>query len=98
MLPTNDPNQFGSREFAESGMFCGPFPESPPWCVFHCTLSVTNAEYGPWLFHVPSRHILPSSFQGFERLAMLEAGGVRIFFGHDPEFWKTVPQAPELIV
>ena len=33
-----------------------------------------------------------------DRLAMLEAGGARIFFGHDPEFWKTVPQAPELIV
>ena len=35
---------------------------------------------------------------GLDRLAMLEAGGARIFFGHDPEFWKTVPQAPELIV
>src|SRR5258708_36445631 len=23
-----------------------------------------------------------------DRLAMLEAGGARIFFGHDPEFWK----------
>jgi N-acyl homoserine lactone hydrolase len=33
-----------------------------------------------------------------DRLAMLEAGGARIFFGHDPEFWKTVPQAPKLIV
>jgi glyoxylase-like metal-dependent hydrolase (beta-lactamase superfamily II) len=33
-----------------------------------------------------------------DRLAMIEAGGARIFFGHDPEFWKTVPQAPELIV
>ncbi|HZS81676.1 MAG TPA: N-acyl homoserine lactonase family protein [Stellaceae bacterium] len=32
-----------------------------------------------------------------ERLARLEAGGARIFFGHDPEFWKTVPQAPAVI-
>ena len=24
----------------------------------------------------------------------LEAAGARIFFGHDPDFWKTVPQAP----
>jgi N-acyl homoserine lactone hydrolase len=29
-----------------------------------------------------------------DRLAGLEAGGARIFFGHDPEFWATVPQAP----
>jgi glyoxylase-like metal-dependent hydrolase (beta-lactamase superfamily II) len=29
-----------------------------------------------------------------DRLAALEAGGARIFFGHDPEFWSTVPQAP----
>jgi glyoxylase-like metal-dependent hydrolase (beta-lactamase superfamily II) len=33
-----------------------------------------------------------------DRMAMIEAGGARIFFGHDPEFWRTVPQAPELIV
>ena len=29
-----------------------------------------------------------------DRLAALEQGGARIFFGHDPEFWQTVPQAP----
>ena len=29
-----------------------------------------------------------------ERLSRLEAAGARIFFGHDPEFWRTVPQAP----
>jgi len=29
-----------------------------------------------------------------ERLAALERGGARIFFGHDPDFWRTVPQAP----
>lgn len=29
-----------------------------------------------------------------EHLAQLEAAGARIFFGHDPEFWRTVPQAP----
>lgn len=32
-----------------------------------------------------------------ERLARLEAGGARIFFGHDVEFWRTVPQAPAQI-
>jgi N-acyl homoserine lactone hydrolase len=27
----------------------------------------------------------------------LEKGGARIFFGHDPEFWRSVPQAPAAI-
>ncbi|HEY8874223.1 MAG TPA: N-acyl homoserine lactonase family protein [Stellaceae bacterium] len=33
-----------------------------------------------------------------DRLAALEAKGARIFFGHDPEFWQTVPQAPTPLV
>ncbi|HJQ58661.1 MAG TPA: N-acyl homoserine lactonase family protein [Vineibacter sp.] len=33
-----------------------------------------------------------------DRLAALERGGARIFFGHDPEFWKGVPQAPAAIL
>jgi glyoxylase-like metal-dependent hydrolase (beta-lactamase superfamily II) len=33
-----------------------------------------------------------------DRLARLESGGARIFFGHDPEFWKTVPQAPAPVI
>jgi glyoxylase-like metal-dependent hydrolase (beta-lactamase superfamily II) len=28
-----------------------------------------------------------------DRLAALEKSGARIFFGHDPDFWQTVPQA-----
>jgi len=32
-----------------------------------------------------------------EKLAQLQKGGARIFFGHDSEFWKTVPQAPTAI-
>src|SRR5262249_9433020 len=32
-----------------------------------------------------------------DRLEALERTGARIFFGHDPEFWRTVPQAPALI-
>jgi len=32
-----------------------------------------------------------------ERLRALEARGARIFYGHDPEFWKSVPQAPARI-
>ena len=29
-----------------------------------------------------------------DKLARLEAAGARIFFGHDGEFWKSMPQAP----
>jgi N-acyl homoserine lactone hydrolase len=29
-----------------------------------------------------------------DRLAALERAGARILFGHDPEFWATIPHAP----
>ncbi len=29
-----------------------------------------------------------------DRLEALEKSGARLFFGHDPEFWHSVPQAP----
>ena len=29
-----------------------------------------------------------------ERFQQLQAAGTRIFFGHDPEFWSSLPQAP----
>jgi N-acyl homoserine lactone hydrolase len=32
-----------------------------------------------------------------DRLEALEKGGARIFFGHDPEFWQGMPQAPNTI-
>jgi N-acyl homoserine lactone hydrolase len=31
-----------------------------------------------------------------DKLEALERGGARIFFGHDPDFWQTVPQATPL--
>jgi glyoxylase-like metal-dependent hydrolase (beta-lactamase superfamily II) len=31
------------------------------------------------------------------RLRALEARGARIFYGHDPRFWRTLPQAPTAI-
>src|ERR1700739_3481103 len=30
-----------------------------------------------------------------DRIARLEAGGARIFFGYDGDFWRAVPQAPQ---
>src|SRR5271169_3821480 len=32
-----------------------------------------------------------------DRLEALEKGGARMFFGHDPAFWRSVPQAPAAI-
>ncbi len=32
-----------------------------------------------------------------DHLAALEAAGARIIFGHDPEFWQSVPQAPAVM-
>jgi glyoxylase-like metal-dependent hydrolase (beta-lactamase superfamily II) len=31
----------------------------------------------------------------FRRFREMQARGARLMFGHDPEFWKTVPQGPE---
>ena len=33
-----------------------------------------------------------------EKLAQLEAQGARIFFGHDGQFWRDIPQAPAPIL
>jgi hypothetical protein len=33
-----------------------------------------------------------------DRFEALERSGARLFFGHDPEFWRTVPQAPSPVV
>ena len=41
--------------------------------------------------HVADREAMLASL---DRLEALEKAGARIFFGHDPEFWQTVPQAP----
>jgi glyoxylase-like metal-dependent hydrolase (beta-lactamase superfamily II) len=30
----------------------------------------------------------------FHRLREMQARGVQIMYGHDPEFWKSIPQAP----
>ena len=33
-----------------------------------------------------------------ELLRQMQSDGARIFYGHDPDFWKTVPQAPSRVV
>jgi glyoxylase-like metal-dependent hydrolase (beta-lactamase superfamily II) len=48
---------------------------------------------------LPQRvHDRAAMLASLDRLTALEAAGARIFFGHDAEFWKTVPQAPAAIV
>ena len=42
-------------------------------------------------------HNRDAMLASLDRLEALERGGARIFFGHDPEFWQTVPQAPATI-
>jgi N-acyl homoserine lactone hydrolase len=43
-------------------------------------------------------HDRAAMLASLDRLAALEKQGTRIFFGHDPEFWQTVPQAPAALV
>lgn len=35
-----------------------------------------------------------SALDSLRRLRQLRDAGARIMYGHDPEFWKTIPQAP----
>jgi N-acyl homoserine lactone hydrolase len=42
-------------------------------------------------------HDRNAMLKSLHRLDALERSGVRIFFGHDPEFWRTVPKAPTAI-
>jgi glyoxylase-like metal-dependent hydrolase (beta-lactamase superfamily II) len=43
----------------------------------------------PGIVHDPDEML-----RSLHALRALRAAGARIFFGHDPEFWATVPQAP----
>ncbi len=45
----------------------------------------------------PAMYDRAAMLASLDRLEALERGGARIFFGHDPEFWRTVPQAPALV-
>jgi hypothetical protein len=34
----------------------------------------------------------------FEKLKTLESKGAKIYYGHDPEFWQSLPQFPEAVI
>ena len=45
--------------------------------------------------HLPaSTYNRDQMLQSLGKLRRMQSDGARIFFGHDPDFWKTVPQAP----
>ena len=46
----------------------------------------------------PAAYDHEQMLQSLDRLEQLEKGGARIFFGHDPEIWSSVAQAPEEIL
>ena len=49
--------------------------------------------------HLPRiLHDCGEMLDSLRRIRALQTAGARIFHGHDPEFWKTVPQAPAEIV
>jgi N-acyl homoserine lactone hydrolase len=50
------------------------------------------------MLHMPrSVYKLEQAKETIMKLRTLQSDGARIFFGHDPEFWNTVPKAPEFI-
>lgn len=51
-----------------------------------------EAMHLPTVVHEPD-----AARASLQHLARLRRAGTRIFFGHDPEFWATVPQAPAAI-
>ena len=48
--------------------------------------------------HLPKvLHDREKTLASLHKLRDLQARGARIFYGHDPEFWESVPQAPALV-
>jgi hypothetical protein len=48
--------------------------------------------------HLPKWcHDRDAMLGALRRLRDLQARGARIFYGHDPEFWDTLPEAPQAV-
>ena len=45
----------------------------------------------------PSVHDREQMLASLERIAAIGRKGVRLFFGHDPDFWRKLPQPPERV-
>ncbi|MBT4045863.1 MAG: N-acyl homoserine lactonase family protein [Rhodospirillaceae bacterium] len=49
--------------------------------------------------HLPKIvHSKEEMLESLHRIRALQTAGARIFYGHDADFWKTVPQAPAEVV
>jgi glyoxylase-like metal-dependent hydrolase (beta-lactamase superfamily II) len=49
--------------------------------------------------HLPRiLHNREEMLESLKRIRALQAAGARIFYGHDAEFWETVPQAPAEVI
>ena len=49
--------------------------------------------------HLPAvLHDREAMLRSLDALRALRTRGAQIFYGHDPEFWKTVPQAPARVL
>ena len=46
----------------------------------------------------PIVHDRAAMLDSLQRIRALRDRGARIFYGHDPEFWQTLPQAPQRIL
>jgi N-acyl homoserine lactone hydrolase len=50
-------------------------------------------------FHLPTAmYDREQMLESIRRLRALRDGGAMIITGHDPELWKTIPQAPDRLV
>ncbi|MBL6952545.1 MAG: N-acyl homoserine lactonase family protein [Alphaproteobacteria bacterium] len=49
--------------------------------------------------HLPKvLHDADQMLESLHRIRALQTAGARIFYGHDPEFWETMPQAPAEVI
>jgi glyoxylase-like metal-dependent hydrolase (beta-lactamase superfamily II) len=49
--------------------------------------------------HLPKVvHDKEEMLESLHRIRALQTAGARIFYGHDADFWQTVPQAPAEVI
>ena len=92
--------------FGDGSVVCIPTPGHTPG---HQSLKITDNKTSMVLtgdacylrqsieqLHLPALAYSPEQMlKSFEKLRQLEAKGATLFYGHDPEFWNSLPQFPE---
>ena len=66
----------------------------------YVTIDVDDKEYKVFYLHNGSGQplICQHTAGAHNHLRKLQRNGARIFYGHDPEFWQQVPQAPRAVI